>query len=331
MNHFGGDGGRSASSAIGSSTSSRSSTSSGGTTTRTSTRTLDVDSDKLLGVGRPLRIAALARLAAHGRAADRRLRRASASAACSRGPARRRLCRHRPARRHPRRVCRASVAKHMGILTYTHGALTNGMTTRGRLLGDDPGAGRARRSAPNAVGCRATVFRSTLGRTTARIYSKANYAGRCTPTRAPRVIRRVGAAYERAARLGIAPCAAARATTSRPRARSGRERRVGTPISRAARAGITDRRRAAAGAVAGAAACGSRSSVTGSSRVREGSSCTCATWRSPCAPAASTRESSRRREATRRRMACRSIAFPRPSRRSVDSPFRPQRSPVSGR
>ena len=30
-------------------------------------------------------------------------------------------------------------AKHMGILTYTHGALTNGMTTRGRLLGDELG------------------------------------------------------------------------------------------------------------------------------------------------------------------------------------------------
>jgi hypothetical protein len=30
-------------------------------------------------------------------------------------------------------------AKHMGIITYTHGALTNGMTTRGRLLGDELG------------------------------------------------------------------------------------------------------------------------------------------------------------------------------------------------
>jgi hypothetical protein len=30
-------------------------------------------------------------------------------------------------------------AKHMGILTYTHAALTNGMTTRGRLLGDELG------------------------------------------------------------------------------------------------------------------------------------------------------------------------------------------------
>jgi len=30
-------------------------------------------------------------------------------------------------------------AKHLGILTYTHGALTNGMTTRGRLLGDELG------------------------------------------------------------------------------------------------------------------------------------------------------------------------------------------------
>jgi hypothetical protein len=30
-------------------------------------------------------------------------------------------------------------AKHMGILTYTHGQLTNGITTRGRLLGDELG------------------------------------------------------------------------------------------------------------------------------------------------------------------------------------------------
>jgi hypothetical protein len=30
-------------------------------------------------------------------------------------------------------------AKHMGIVTYTHAALTNGMTTRGRLLGDELG------------------------------------------------------------------------------------------------------------------------------------------------------------------------------------------------
>jgi hypothetical protein len=31
------------------------------------------------------------------------------------------------------------MAKHMGILTYTHSALSNGMTTRGRLLGDELG------------------------------------------------------------------------------------------------------------------------------------------------------------------------------------------------
>jgi hypothetical protein len=30
-------------------------------------------------------------------------------------------------------------ARHMGILTYTHGALTNGITTRGRLLGEELG------------------------------------------------------------------------------------------------------------------------------------------------------------------------------------------------
>ena len=30
-------------------------------------------------------------------------------------------------------------AKHMGIFTYTHNQLTNGITTRGRLLGDELG------------------------------------------------------------------------------------------------------------------------------------------------------------------------------------------------
>jgi len=31
------------------------------------------------------------------------------------------------------------MATHMGILTYTHGALSNGITTRGRLIGDELG------------------------------------------------------------------------------------------------------------------------------------------------------------------------------------------------
>jgi hypothetical protein len=65
-------------------------------------------------------------------------------------------------------------ARHMGILTYTHGQLTNGVATRGRLLGDELG--------PNAkaFGVELTwrpfpaVRVATEGR--AAIYSSADYA-----------------------------------------------------------------------------------------------------------------------------------------------------------
>ena len=65
-------------------------------------------------------------------------------------------------------------AKHMGILTYTHGALTNGITTRGRLIGDELGPDA------KAFGARLTwqpVAEASLsleGRSA--IYSNAQYA-----------------------------------------------------------------------------------------------------------------------------------------------------------
>jgi hypothetical protein len=64
-------------------------------------------------------------------------------------------------------------AKHMGILTYTHAALTNGITTRGRLLGDELGPdskafGAEIRWMP------APSFRLNLAATSAQ-YSNAEY------------------------------------------------------------------------------------------------------------------------------------------------------------
>ena len=64
-------------------------------------------------------------------------------------------------------------AKHMGIITYTHGQLTNGITTRGRLLGDELGPnskafGGSVRWMP-ASGVRMSVEERTA------IYSDADY------------------------------------------------------------------------------------------------------------------------------------------------------------
>ena len=65
--------------------------------------------------------------------------------------------------------------KHMGFITYTHSQLTNGITTRGRLLGDELGPdaksfGATLRWTPDAS------MRLELGGRTA-IYSKAQYLG----------------------------------------------------------------------------------------------------------------------------------------------------------
>ncbi len=64
-------------------------------------------------------------------------------------------------------------AKHMGIFTYTHNALTSGITTRGRLLGDELGPDAKSYSALLRLAPSAAVRFELEGRTS--IYSDANY------------------------------------------------------------------------------------------------------------------------------------------------------------
>jgi hypothetical protein len=65
-------------------------------------------------------------------------------------------------------------AKHMGILTYTHSALTNGITTRGRLIGDELGPDAKAFGARLTWQPTAEVRLSLEGR--AAIHSNAQYA-----------------------------------------------------------------------------------------------------------------------------------------------------------
>lgn len=65
-------------------------------------------------------------------------------------------------------------AKHMGILTYTHNALTNGLTTRGQLLGDELGPDAKAFGARLTWEPAAEVRVSLEGRSA--IYSNAQYA-----------------------------------------------------------------------------------------------------------------------------------------------------------
>jgi hypothetical protein len=64
-------------------------------------------------------------------------------------------------------------AKHMGILTYTHGALANGITTRGRLIGDELGPDAKAFGARLTWEPAAEVRLSLEGRSA--IYSNAQY------------------------------------------------------------------------------------------------------------------------------------------------------------
>jgi hypothetical protein len=66
-------------------------------------------------------------------------------------------------------------AKHMGILTYTHYPLTNGITTRGRLLGDELGPD-AKSFGAELRWMPAPSFRLRLAATSAQ-YSNAEYMG----------------------------------------------------------------------------------------------------------------------------------------------------------
>jgi hypothetical protein len=65
-------------------------------------------------------------------------------------------------------------AKHMGILTYTHSALSNGITTRGRLLGDELGPD-AKAFAAELRWQPTHAIRATLDGRSA-LYSQATYA-----------------------------------------------------------------------------------------------------------------------------------------------------------
>lgn len=64
-------------------------------------------------------------------------------------------------------------AKHMGILTYTHSALTNGITTHGRLLGDELGPD-AKSFGAELRWMPAPTFRLTVAATSAQ-YSNSEY------------------------------------------------------------------------------------------------------------------------------------------------------------
>lgn len=65
-------------------------------------------------------------------------------------------------------------ARHMGILTYAHGVVSNGITTRGRLLGEPLGPD-AKEFAGELRWTRAPLLRMTLGARSAQ-YSDADYA-----------------------------------------------------------------------------------------------------------------------------------------------------------
>jgi hypothetical protein len=66
-------------------------------------------------------------------------------------------------------------AKHMGIITYSHFALTNGMTTRGRLLGDELGPDAKSYSAQLRWDASSGVRFEVEGRSS--IHSNATYSG----------------------------------------------------------------------------------------------------------------------------------------------------------
>ncbi|HEY2066479.1 MAG TPA: capsule assembly Wzi family protein [Gemmatimonadaceae bacterium] len=101
------------------------------------THTLDVDSDKLLGMDARLRLDQLYGITVSGEVLIddfdvHRLRYLFTEEGSSN------ISITVPSLGTPEWSLRVA-AKHMGPITYTHGALTNGITTRGRLLGDELG------------------------------------------------------------------------------------------------------------------------------------------------------------------------------------------------
>ncbi|MFL5607926.1 MAG: capsule assembly Wzi family protein, partial [Gemmatimonadaceae bacterium] len=82
-------------------------------------------------------------------------------------------------------------AKHMGILTYTHYPITNGITTRGRLLGDELGPD-AKSFGAELRWIPAPSFRLKLAATSAQ-YSNAEYVGFYQdPAQTQWMVRKVG-------------------------------------------------------------------------------------------------------------------------------------------
>jgi hypothetical protein len=137
-----------------------------------STRTLDVDSDKLMGVDGRLRIDRLGGLLLTGEVLidDFDVHRIPNLFT---GYGSSTLGILIPQLGTPDWSLRLS-AKHMGILTYTHAVLTNGITTHGRLLGDELGPD-SKAFGAEVRWMPAPSFRLTVAATSAQ-YSNAEYA-----------------------------------------------------------------------------------------------------------------------------------------------------------
>lgn len=137
-----------------------------------STRTVDVDSDKLLGVDGRVRIDPLGGLMLTGELLidDFDVHRIPKLLT---GYGSQTFALIVPQLGSPSLSLKLS-AKHMGIITYTHAQLTDGITTRGRLLGDELGPDAKAYSA-RMRWAPAPVMQFELAGTSA-IYSNATYA-----------------------------------------------------------------------------------------------------------------------------------------------------------
>ncbi len=182
------------------------------------TRTLDVDSDKLLGVDARVRVARLGGLTLTGELLiddfdvhriptlftwDGAQTFGATLPSIAGSPVSVRLS-----------------AKHTGVRTYAHGSLSNGISTRGRLLGDELG--------PDAKAFGATIRWEPAGRLGVAlegrraIYSKATYTSELRGNYF--VIRRIGDASNEERDRAIVSLVAELATGARLVARFGGER-----------------------------------------------------------------------------------------------------------
>ena len=138
-----------------------------------STKTLDVDSDKLLGVDGRMRLDAIGGVLLTGELLiddfdPRRVRQLLTSTGSQMATI------IIPRLGTPAASLKLS-AKHMGIITYTHLRIENGITTRGRLLGDELGPDAKSYSATLRVDPTPLLHLELEGRSS--IYSDAVYAG----------------------------------------------------------------------------------------------------------------------------------------------------------